>query len=105
MTEIVFFTDDDILTGFSLNGHSDYAQQGEDIVCAAISSATYMTVNTITDVLMIKPVLLNEADAVMQIQLNSKDAQDAESILKGFKLHIENLAEQYGDYIKLTIRR
>ncbi len=105
MTEIIFFTDDDVLTGFSMQGHTEFADQGEDIVCAALSSAAFLTVNTITDVMFLEPVLLNCVDALMQLQLSSKDAREAEVLLKGFKLHIENLAEQYGDYIKIKIRR
>lgn len=105
MTEIIFFTDGDLLTGFSMQGHTNFAENGEDIICAALSSAAYMAVNTITDVLFIEPVLLNHAEALMQLQLSSKDANEAAVILNGFKLHIENLAEQYSDYIKITIRR
>ena len=34
-----------------INGHSGSAASGEDIVCAAVSSAAYLTANTITEIL------------------------------------------------------
>ena len=39
------------LVGFWIQGHSGYAEEGSDIVCAAVSSAAYMTANTILEVL------------------------------------------------------
>ena len=39
------------LVGFHIKGHSGNGLFGNDIVCAAVSSAAFMVVNTITDVL------------------------------------------------------
>ena len=49
MIEVEFFREPDgTLTGYTFSGHSDYAEQGSDIVCAAVSSAAYMAANTIS---------------------------------------------------------
>ena len=37
-----FANADGALLGFSVLGHSGLAQEGEDILCAAVSSAAYM---------------------------------------------------------------
>jgi uncharacterized protein YsxB (DUF464 family) len=105
MTQVVFFTDNDLITGFNIKNHSGYGEEGEDIVCSAISSASYMTVNTVTDVLKLKPKVLFADDAEMELQLNSKDAMEASTLLEGFKLHITELSKEYEDYIKVKIRR
>ena len=39
------------LVGFVMEGHAGYADPGEDIVCAAVSSVAYMTANTITEII------------------------------------------------------
>ena len=36
---------------FSIKGPAGYADKGEDIVCAAVSSAALLTANTITEIL------------------------------------------------------
>lgn len=105
MTNIVFFTDNGLITGFSIEGHSGYAPEGEDVVCAAVSSAAYMAVNTLTDVLRITPLVLNTDEASMEMLLKSKDYSEAAVILEGFRLHISALQQQYGNYIKVKIRR
>ena len=40
MTRVEFFDQDGRITGFSCSGHSGYAEEGSDIVCAAISALT-----------------------------------------------------------------
>ena len=50
MTRCEFFTADERITGFSVSGHSGYAEAGADIVCAAISAVVTMAEATINDV-------------------------------------------------------
>ncbi len=101
MTEVNFYTGSrGELLGFHVSGHSGYAEEGEDIVCAAISSAVLMTMNTVTDILGVKAeVSAADGDAVMKIL--SKDAEACESILQGLKLHLLAMAEQYGEFMKI----
>ena len=42
--------EDDRITGFSVSGHSGYAEAGKDIVCAAVSAIVTMAEATINDV-------------------------------------------------------
>ena len=51
MTKCEFFTEDDRITGFSVSGHSGYAEAGSDIVCAAISAAVTMAEAIINEAL------------------------------------------------------
>ena len=50
MTRCEFFTENDRITGFSVSGHSGYAEAGADIVCAAVSAVVAMAEATINDV-------------------------------------------------------
>ena len=40
MTTAIFHTEGRRITGFTVQGHSGYASEGEDIVCAAVSAIT-----------------------------------------------------------------
>lgn len=102
MTKVVFFTHNGMITGFSVDGHTGYSNEGSDIVCASVSSAVYMTANTITDVLFLKAGVEVE-DGHLYLTVDEKDVKGAQVILKGFKLHMDELAKQYGDYIKVII--
>ena len=47
MTKIVFFRSGGSFYGFEENGHSGYADAGEDVLCAAISAMTMLIINAI----------------------------------------------------------
>ena len=89
------------LLGFSMKGHSGSAQAGYDIVCAAVSSAAYMTVNTVTDVLNVDARVVVD-DGFLRIWVQEKDARSCRSIFAGFKLHMLGLEEQYPNNIEVS---
>lgn len=99
MTEVNFYTTDKgELIGFHIHGHSGYADEGEDIVCSAVSSAVYMVINTVTDVMHIDAeVSVDDAEVVFRIF--SKHAAVCRDILQGLKLHLLSLEEQYQEFI------
>lgn len=61
---------DGALLGFSVLGHSGLAQEGEDILCAAVSSAAYMTANTVLEILHITPISLRAEDGEMLFRVS-----------------------------------
>ena len=95
---------DDRITGFTVSGHSGYAEAGQDIVCAAISTAVTMAEATINDVCGAKAkVRVKEDDARITLTLpNSCEEEDAiQAVLAGFLLYLVDLRDQYPDYIEV----
>ena len=84
---------------FTIKGHSGFASQGEDIVCAAVSSAAYMTVNTITEILK-EEGISKVKDGYLQFKVSGSSA--ARDIIKGLQLHLIELSKDYPDYVKVT---
>ena len=97
MTKVVFYEQDEKLRGFLIKEHSGYDEEGYDIVCASISSAAYLTTNTLTEIVGAKADIKVE-EAYLKFILKDKFTE-AENHLKGLKLHLESLAEDYSDYI------
>ena len=85
---------------FTIQGHSGSAESGQDIICAAVSSAAYMAVNTITEILGQK-VSADVRDGYMKISLSGRN-EAASDILRGLELHISELADEYPDFIRIT---
>ncbi len=83
---------------FKVQGHSGFAEEGSDIVCAAVSSAAIMTVNTITEILGEKDTS-KVKDGFLQFEASGKAARD---IIMGLKLHLEGLSQEYPDYVTVT---
>ena len=90
------------LCGFELQGHAGYAEQGRDIVCAAVSSAVYLTANTLTDVCGCRAEV-QESEGKLSVVLASGEEAAAQITLKGLQLHLEGLQAQYPKYIQLQL--
>ena len=104
MTRCEFFMDGDRITGFSVSGHSGYAEAGNDIVCAAITALVTMAEATINDVCGAKAkVRVKEDDARITLTLpTSCDEEDTvQAILSGMMLTLISLREDYEDYIEV----
>lgn len=84
---------------FTIKGHSGFAEEGADIVCAAVSSAAYMTVNTITEILGIKGSS-KVKDGYLQFKVSGSTA--ARDIIRGLQLHLSELSKDYPDYVTVT---
>lgn len=100
MIKVKFYLSENLISGFEVSGHSGSAEKGEDIICSAVSSAVYMTVNTVTDVLFINAEI-DVRDGYLKCVLNEK-LSEAQHILIGLRLHLESLAGDYPKNIKVT---
>ncbi len=106
MINAVFSVKDDKFIGFMLCGHSGYAEDGQDIICAGVSSALMLTVNTITDFfgasaeMDISPH--NEGHAVFKLLKPYSD--NACAMIKSFHSHMTILEEEYG-HINVRIEK
>ncbi len=97
MVKATFYKRGNILKGFEISGHSGYGEEGNDIVCASVSSAAYMAVNTVTDVIG----EYGEAqvdDGYLRFICDSEKSE-VQAVLKGLFLHVNALAEDYSEYI------
>ncbi len=104
MTRCEFFTEDERITGFSVSGHSGYAEAGSDIVCAAIPAVVGMTEATINDVCGGKAkVRVKEEDARITLTLPTScdEEESVQAVLSGLLLTLLRLREDYEDYIEV----
>ena len=104
MTKCEFFTEGDRITGFSISGHSGYAENGADIVCAYITAIVTMAEATINDVCGAKAkVRVKDADARISLTLPvSCEEEDAvQAVLAGMMLTLCSMRDDYPDYIEV----
>jgi len=92
------------ITGFSVSGHSGYAESGADIVCAAISAIVTMAEATINDVCGAKAkVRVKDADARVTLTLPAacEEEEAVQAVLAGMMLTLCNMRDEYPDYIEV----
>ncbi len=97
MVNATFYIEDGYLRGFEISGHSGYGEEGSDIICASVSSAAYMAANTVTEIAGAKADITVE-DGYFKFILSDK-SDSVQTVLKGLKLHVTALADDYSEYI------
>ena len=60
MTKVTFSLQEDKILAVDILGHAGYAEEGEDIVCAAISSAVMLTHALLYDVQHLSHIHISE---------------------------------------------
>ena len=104
MTRCEFFTEGDRINGFSVSGHSGYAEAGADIVCAAVSAGVTMAEATIDDVCGAKAkVRVKDEQARVTLMLpTSCDEEDTvQAVLAGMMITLCGMRDDYPDYIEV----
>ena len=106
MTTVTFLTEDARIIGFDVQGHSGWGESGEDIVCAAITSAVRLVETTVNDVMgLCAAVKVREADASISLRLPGGLANTAEStcqnLLTGLMVYLAQLHDEYPDNIEV----
>ena len=106
MTTITFRMEGDRIIGFDSQGHSGYAEEGADIVCAAISSTISLVDVTINDVLgLAASVKVRESAASISLRLPGGLAPMAEStcqvLMTGLMVYFAELHDEFPDNIEV----
>ena len=90
-------------------GHTGYAAEGEDIVCAALSSVIQTALLGLLQVAGINIKFdRDDEDGYLKFELpdilSAEQAHDADVILTTMYMGIADLSESYSDYIKLEVK-
>ena len=104
MIEVTFVTEGSRLTGFEVKGHSGLASQGEDILCAAVTSAVRLTECAVNDVLGLEAsVKVRERDAAITLRLPGGLGEENEStcqtLLTALMVYLTELHGEYPENI------
>ncbi len=91
---------------FIVDGHTDFAEIGSDILCAAVSTAATMTLNGILEVAKVK-VGYEVRDAfiecILPYDLNKSEQEKCELLINSMLLTLNDLKEQYEKHITITV--
>ena len=104
MITVSFHTEGSRITGFTVEGHSGLAPAGEDILCAAVTSAVRLTECAVNEVLGLgAAVKVKEKDASISLKLPGGLGQTNEStcqtLLAALMVYLTELHEEYPDNI------
>lgn len=114
MTKVTFFRRDGVFYGFEETGHAGYADSGEDIICAALSSMTMLVVNTV-EISFAGDVEYDIDDANARIRVESKCAlpefeEDEKKrfaisgVFQGYFYQLNDMVEDYYEFLEVDVK-
>lgn len=112
MTKFVFFKRDGVYYGFRESGHTGFGQEGDDVLCSALSAMTMLLINvievsfasnvdyTIDD--SSADITFYARGALSEFEADEKKRFAVAGLMYGFYLQINDLLEEYYDYIEIS---
>ena len=104
MTTISFESQAERYVSVSMEGHTGFAPEGEDILCAAVTSALRLIECAVNDVLGLgAAVKIREEDAAISLKLPGGLSEETDRIcqtlLHSLMVYLVQLHEEYPDNI------
>ena len=108
MTTVRFLRRGGVLAGVTCKGHTGYAEEGEDIVCAAVSSVVQTAVLGLMRLAGIDvEYKVDEKEGFLSATIPEKitaaQRHDADLILRTAYLGVSDLYEEFSDFINLEV--
>lgn len=104
MTKICVYRNKKDIVKYTVSGHTEFSEAGSDVVCAAISTLAYTTLNGLTDVVKIHvgyQIADGYLECILPKELSKEERTQANVLLETFYLSAKNLKEQYDEYITI----
>lgn len=98
----------DNIISFTISGHADYGEYGQDIVCSAVSALAFSTINSIDHFLDInfKLDIKETEEGYLSASFDEKSSDSQlQLLLNNLFLGLEGIQEEYFKYIKLNLNQ
>ncbi|EHL96057.1 ribosomal-processing cysteine protease Prp [Lentilactobacillus parafarraginis] len=98
------------VSGFTITGHADAGEYGQDIVCSAVSVLSITTVNGLQEVIGLDVNVDSDEQngGYLSVEIpviaNSTQQLQSDAVLKTFENGMADIASSYQDYIKLNVK-
>ena len=113
MTKLVFFRSGGVFYGFEEQGHTGYGEEGDDVLCAALSAMTMLIINTV-EVAYASHIDFTIDEKTTNIRVRSKAALpefEADELKRyavsglflAYYKQIEDMLEEYYDYLDVSV--
>ncbi len=87
-----------LISSFKIEGHSGYAERGQDIVCAAVSALSQTTLMGLEEVLGLSPAVIRY-EGMLEVAV--REPRLAAALLDAMLLGLRDVARSYPEYIRV----
>ena len=107
MIRVTVFRSGEEYRGFTCSGHADYASQGQDIICAAVSALVINAVNSLEqfseDAFTVDQDV--QSGGFLKLTLHDKNSVQARLLMDSLVLGLQSIETSYGKkYLSLKVK-
>ena len=113
MTNVTFYKSSDVFYGFKEEGHTGFGEEGDDILCAALSSMTMLVINAVEvgfqsevdysiDDTDASAVLIAKG-ALYAYEKDDKKRYAVSGLILAYYHQLKELEEEYYDYLSVKV--
>lgn len=101
MTRVVFTrAADGMIAAVDLRGHAGFADEGEDIVCSAITSAIQLAHILLDDIRgLVFDTIVEQEGTFIRIVLPWDAREAAQDVMEALRIHYREMQENYAEFI------
>ena len=110
MTKVVFFRNDGIFYGFRETGHTGYGEEGDDVLCAALSAMTMLLINSINGVFAgeldytvdegATEIMVQSKSALPEFEEDERKRYAISGLFMSYYIQLNDLMEEYYKYLQ-----
>ena len=106
MITAVFYKDPEgNFKSFTISGHAEFADEGQDIVCAAVTALSFNTVNAIEKLTGAPLKYDADVDGHLVCTLQEAGHQDAQLLIQALVLGLKQIRDSYGkEYLRIQTK-
>lgn len=102
-------TESGTIQSFTMSGHADFANHGEDIVCAGASAVSFGAVNAIEVLTGVVPDVKQGKggflECVFPENLSDATEEKVQLLLEAMVVSLQGIEKEYGKHIKITFKK
>ena len=88
---------------FECTGHAGYAEEGEDIVCSAVSALVVTAMNSL-EAFTDEAFSASDRDGHVKAVFHEKNTPEGRLLMDSLLLGLDGISEEYPKYLKIQIR-
>lgn len=97
--------DEGQITDVIMDGHADFAEHGQDIVCAGASAVVFGSLNAIIGLTAERPDIdYSDDGGYFHVRSVDTSNEQAQLILQSMLVSLQTIEEEYNEYIKLNLK-
>jgi uncharacterized protein YsxB (DUF464 family) len=91
-----------------MDGHAEFAEYGQDIVCAGASAVSFGAINAIMALTQVEPVIKQSKSGMLECIIPKSLPEDQDHkvqlLLQGMIVSLQTIEQEYGEYIKINFQ-